>query len=735
MAATVDAPSTLDAPPRRQKREDLLANPHVRLGQWVAVAVLVAFFFFFRLFPAPVGVLLRGAINGSLIALTTFGIVLIYRAQRIINFAQGDVGAVAGLLGVFLIADSGLPFFLAMAVALVAAAASGVLAEVLFIRRFARAPRLIATVATLGVAQIFQGGQLFLPRAFGRDIAAQISGTPLDFFKGRIRPTDPIIFRGGDLLVVLSVVTVCVALGAFLRFTRAGIAIRGSAESSERAGQLGIPVKRLNTLVWAIAGLLSGLALFLAAPINGVPIGEVQGLPITFAALTAAVIARMESLPVAFMAAVTLGVADSAIGFNKGPNGVSIAIKFGVILAAFLIQKRQKVTRADESGASSWDLVKEVRPIPRELKSDPLVALPLRLVPIAVVVALIFVPLVLRPIRVDLILSQAIMFAILGISLVILTGWAGEISLGQIGFFGLGAAMAGKLYSLGWNFFICVGVAGLVGLVFSTLVGLPSLRIRGPFLAVATIGFAYFVSVFVLDPAYFPWFVIEGRVHVDRPELFGRFDTTSEHSFYYVLLIALFLVLASARAFRRSRAGRVLIAQRDNTRASQAYGVNSVRIRLVAFAYSGFLAAMAGGLFVFKQGQLARSFFIPQNSIVLFTLVVVGGLGSLPGAVLGAAYFTIVNYLVPSQFVLFVQGFGLLLILLALPGGFGGLVYTLRDAYLRWVARRRGIVVASLVADKRVAEEDEPWAAIEEDEERAGVLGPAAALAPGGGGG
>lgn len=705
---------------------NFLANPDVHFGQWVAIAFLAGCWFFGVLFPAPIGVLLRGAINGTLISLITFGIVLTYRANRLINFAQGDLGAVGGLLGVFLIAQSRFPFFLAMAIGVVAALVLGALAEVLFIRRFSRAPRLIATVATLGVAQIFQAGELLLPRAFGRAIAPQINDTPLDFFTWRIRPNDPVLFRGADLLAVGVVVACCIGLGAFLRYTRAGIAIRGAAESSERAAQLGIPVKRLNTLVWVIAALLSSLALFLSAPLNGVPIGRVQGLPITFAALTAAVIARMENLPIAFGAAVMLGVADAAIGFNKGPNGVYIAIKFGLILAAFLIQRRQKVTRADDSGASSWELVKEVRPIPLELKRDRLVSLALPLVPVAGVAAVVIVPQFLPDIRIDLLFSQAVIFALLGVSLVVLTGWAGEISLGQIGFFALGAATAGKLATLHWNFFACVAAGAVVGAVSSTLIGIPALRIRGPFLAVASLGFGYFVSVFVLDPAYLPWFVIDAREYVERPFLLGKYDTSSELAFFYMLLITLGIVLISARSFRRSRAGRVLIAQRDNTRAVQSYGANVVRARLVAFAYSGFLAALAGGLFMFKQGQLARSFFVPEQSIVIFTLVVVGGLGSLPGAIMGAAYFTTVSYLIRSQLAfLFVQGIGLLFILLALPSGFGGLLYNLRDTYLRWVAKRRGIVVASLVADKRVIEE-EPWKAIEEEEERAGTLRPAA---------
>jgi branched-chain amino acid transport system permease protein len=166
------------------------------------------------------------------------------------------------------------------------------------------------------------------------------------------------------------------------------------------------------------------------------------------------------------------------------------------------------------------------------------------------------------------------------------------------------------------------------------------------------------------------------------------------------------LVLLSVRSFKNSRAGRVLIASRDNSRAAQSFGVSVITARLWAFAMSGFIAALAGGLFAFQQNGLSRTFFAPEQSFVVFTLVVVGGLGSVSGALLGAVYYTTVSYLVKSQLgVLFVQGSGLLVILLLLPGGFGGALYDIRDALLRWIADRRGIVVASMVADRRVEEQ------------------------------
>jgi branched-chain amino acid transport system permease protein len=695
---------------RLRQAGDRLSQPHWRAGQWAALGVIGFMVWTQVLFPAPIGVIVQGAINGAIFSLTALGIVLIYRANRIINFAQGDIGAVAGLLGVMLIAASHWPFFLAMAAGLVAALVLGALAEFLFVRRFSKAPRLILTVATLGIAQIFQGGELTLPRIWGTDLAYQINSTPLDFFKFKIRDSDPIIFGGSYLMAVVTVAVVTIALTMFFRYTRIGIAVRGSAESAERAGQLGIPVKRIGTLVWMIAAGLSALSLFLQAPIGGIPLGIALGPALLLRALAAAVIGRMENLGVTFAAAVGIGVMEHSAKYATQRGTLGDAIVFAIIMGAFFLQKRAKITRADDSGASSWTLIREVRPIPPELKKEPLVRLGLPGAGIAAAAALVVVPLLLPAIRVNLLFSQAVMFAIVGISLVVLTGWGGEVSLGQIAFFALGAATAAKLSSNGWDFFLCIIAAGLVGAAFSLVIGVPSLRIRGPFLAVATLGLALTTSSFFLDPHYFPWFVVDNRVVVERPILFGRFDASSEWVFYFTLLATLAMILVGVRSFRRSRPGRVLIAARDNTRAAQLYGISVVRARLWAFAMSGFIAAVAGAFFAFHQEGLSRTAFSANNSIIVFTLVVVGGLGSLSGALLGAAYYTTVQYAIQSPLAfLFVQGIGLLIILLVFPGGLGGAMYDTRDSLLRWLARRKNIVVASLLADRRT--EDEMFAA------------------------
>jgi branched-chain amino acid transport system permease protein len=682
---------------------EAVESPDVRFGGRVALGALALFVFVGILYPAPAPILFLGVVLGSLNALIALGIVLIYRANRIINFAQGDLGAMAAILAASLIVGPGWPFFPAVAVGFVAALALGAVTEVLVIRRFSKSPRLIVTVATIGLAQLFVFGQLVLPRAFGYDVIPQ----PPVPFKWRFK-WDFVVFQGGHLLIIIVVPLVTIGLAAFFRYTRVGIAVRASAESADRAALLGIPVKRVQTLVWVIAAGLGALATLLRLPIQGVSIGGALGPALLLRALAAAVLGRME-MPRTFGFALVLGAVEQAVLFVTGRTLIVDGVMFGLILAGLLLQRRDRLfSRADEAGASSWASVREVRPIPRELRDLPIVRR--TLVGGAVVGALLLVlyPLRMSPHDVNL-LGVGVIFAMVMLSLALLTGWAGQISLGHLAFAAFGAAVSGSLAQHGWNFFLCVGAAGLVGAFVAVLIGLPALRIQGLFLAVSTLAFALATGVYLLNREFFPWLVPDESIRVLRPLLFGKFDTETEHTYYYVILVFFLIVVASVRSLRNSRSGRVLVATRDNVRAAQAFGVSPIRARLSAFALSGFIAAMAGALYMFDQHGLNPSSPIletPRNLLV-FSMAVIGGLGSIPGALLGAAYLTFLNNspLTRTPSAQFLgSGVGVLFVLLILPAGLGGLLYDVRDALLRRLANARGIVVPSLVADVRVEE-------------------------------
>jgi branched-chain amino acid transport system permease protein len=448
-----------------------------------------------------------------------------------------------------------------------------------------------------------------------------------------------------------------------------------------------------------MAAGLSSLSIFLRVPVVGLPVGAFVGPVILLYGLAAAVIARMESFGTALVAGVALGVIEQTLYYFSRDPAVSGALILPILLAVMLLQ-RDKLSRGQDSGVSTWTLAKEFRPIPPELRNVPTVVWARVALGAAALAVLLFGYNGLA-FKQQILASVVVTYAIVAVSLVILIGWAGQISLGQWGIAGVGAMIAGNLAARhNADFFVTLVLAGVVGAVVAVVIGLPALRITGLYLAVTTLAFGITVQNYLLSPVYFRGFLPQHGAGVPRPMLYGRFDLKDDRTFYYVSLVILALCLASARALRRSRTGRVIIAVRDNPKGAQSYSVNASSAKLWAFAISGFWAAVAGALFSYQQGSVNSLAFSPELSLTLLIVVVIGGITSIPGALLGTLYIGALKYgdISPSGELL-ATGFGALLLLMFFPGGLAQIFYGTRDSALRWVAARRGIVVPSLLAD------------------------------------
>jgi branched-chain amino acid transport system permease protein len=647
----------------------------------------------------PNGFYLQGLVVGLLYALLAIGLVLVYRTNRIINFAQGELGAFAAVLTAELFTVSGLPYIVAVLIGLAAAISSSLIVEFAIIRRFKKAPRLILTVVTIGVAQILGGLELLIPTVFERSATASQFSTKLQSPWGIDFSFGGVNFSADHFVVLIVGPVVLVGISLFFRFTRYGIAARGAAENAERARLLGIPVSRVSLIVWGLAGLFSAVTAILRAPILGFQLGAIAGQGLMLRALAAAVIARMESLPIAVVASLVITMAEQTLFFSFGRSGVVDGFLLIVIVVALLLQ-RNRLGRVDQ-GASTWRAVQEIRRTPRELRRVPQVQLTQGAVVAAVAIVVLVIPFFLSAANTSL-ASAILIYAMVGISLVMLTGWSGNVSLGHWALVGIGAMVAGKLVTRVVsgsppNFFLVLVIAGLCGAVAAVLIGLPALRIRGLFLGVTTLAFAVTAHSWILQ-----WEIIKPIGAIIRPKLFGTIDITSEFSFYYVCVAGLLLALYAGRNLRRTRLGRTFIALRDNEMHAQAFGVRPISGKLAAFAVSGFFAALAGGLLAYHQQALRYDRFQAEYSLAIFAMVVIGGMGSMTGAILGAVYVRTIQFYLPSEYQFLATGFGMLVLLLVFPGGLGEIIFRVRDRLLRRFADKQEIVVPSLVADKRV---------------------------------
>ena len=664
----------------------------------VAAALLAAWPLAAAVLPhgAPLGVVLTGVVLGTANGLLAIGLILIYRTNRIVNFAYGSLGSVAGLFGVELYLHSHWNYFLSMGIGVALGLVLGGVVEVLVIRRFARSSRLVLTVATIGLAQVLGGMELILPELF------HAHGGPLGGFSSPIHLTikiDPVVLRGSHILIVAVVPIVIGVLAWFLGRTDAGIAMRAAAENLDRARLLGIPVARLSTLVWIVGGGLSALTFVLKAPIAGaVPTG-LAGPGLLLPALAAAVLARMESLPIAFFSAAGLGALEQLVYWNRNRPSEADVVFLLVILAGLLVRRDRMGRLSDTS--SSWTDTAVARPVPTELRRLPEVRWVKGVLSAGLAVAAVAAPFIYGP-STTTTLSLTLVWAMVGVSLVVLTGWGGHISLGQFAIVGTGAVTAANLVTkLHADLFVALLVSGIVGGAVALLVGLPALRIRGLFLAVTTLAFAVALDSYFLNPTYFHDHIPESLV---RPQLWQRFPLERARAMYFLCLIFLVLFVFLARGVRRSRAGRVLIASRDNRRAAEAASVPTTGVILSGFVFSGMLAGIAGGLHVIVLHGVRVGSYQPVQSLEVFAMAVIGGLGSVGGVLLGVFALRALQN-VSAQYRLLITGTSLLAVLLVLPGGLGQAAFAVRDRFLKLVAKRRGVLVPSLVADYRHAPE------------------------------
>jgi ABC-type branched-subunit amino acid transport system permease subunit len=279
------------------------------------------------------------------------------------------------------------------------------------------------------------------------------------------------------------------------------------------------------------------------------------------------------------------------------------------------------------------------------------------------------------------VMARVFLYVLVALGLNLLTGYAGQVSLGHAAFFAIGAYTAAVLAeSLRWPFVLCVVAATVFTAVIGYLLGLPCLRLSGLYLAMATLGFTLIVQEMLLQLAV----ITHGSEGMSVPmaSVLG-FAFNSDYRKYYLLLGVTAVMLAVARNLVRGRTGRAFLAIRENERAAAAMGVNLARYKTIAFAISALYTGLAGALSAFIVGFLDPQEFSFFLSIQFITIIILGGLASLLGSVLGAGFLIILPELLAGLDVWQALVYGVIMVLtiLFMPFGLSGAIY--RCAY-RW---------------------------------------------------
>jgi ABC-type branched-subunit amino acid transport system ATPase component/ABC-type branched-subunit amino acid transport system permease subunit len=680
----------------------------------------------------------NGMVLGLGYAVIAAGLVLIYRSSGIINVAQAAVGAFGVNAFVLLFLNYDIPYPLAMAVGVAASVAIGVITELLVIRRLFDASRVVVLIATVGVAQLIT----FLIVDALPD--SEYGGIPVAFNAewANIQVTDSLRIGPRETSVLLLIIPVLVGLAYFLNRTKFGLHIRAVADDAENARLVGVSPKKVSTVVWGLAAGFAGYTAIVIAPLTtrtAQELGSVSTVGLLLRALVIGLAARMKSIPLVVVSGLILGAAETLVSINLNLSvGIFDLFMFIAVLVLIFL-------RARDRGMGDVPLsIAVTRPtIPEHLRQVWWI----RHIS-AMGIGLLFLGLLLVPVLIDkpsslFTWTNLVLMSAVALSLSLLTGWAGQLSLGQFAFVGVGGLMTLGLnqgheigiglpfvtffsFSVELPWFLALLAGTAIGIVFSLLIGIPSLRVRGLFLAVATLSFATMASNWMFNqPGWNGGTTSIASVADDRPVVFG-IDFESPKMYFLLCLGFLLAAVLVVSRLRRSGSGRTIIAVRDNERMTSAANVSPAKAKLSAFAVSGGLAAMTGGFLVFLLPGFdaggAGSAFSPQQSLNLVAVAIIGGVGSVGGALLGALWV----FGLPALFgfsdavELLTANLGLLILLLYFPGGLIGVVYNVRDLFLRWYADKRGLVpdwssvkrvdaVPTRRPDRNLPMGEEPW--------------------------
>ena len=584
----------------------------------------------------------RGLTFGSVYALLAIGLVLAYRTTGVFNLAFGPQAFLAAAVYYWLTVEQNWPMYVGLAVTLfIVAPLVGVLMDRLVFRWLRSASETAKLVSVLGLYVAIPQITFLWFGAIARSNANGVvpdGTTQYDLF-------DNISFQRDDIAVIAIGILIVAGLGLMFRYTAVGLRMRAVVESPRLTELAGTNSERIGMASWALSSFVAGVAGVLLAPVFAGQVDYVYFSRLVVAALAAAVIGRLNSIPLAYLGGLFLGVSQQLLDKYLPTNSflastlrpsLPYVVGFAVLVLTPALARRSAYA----------DPLAGVDPPPPALASSerpPVLTIMTR------TAAVLFFACVgfwlfgaADDVWVDRFARIAIL-AIIFLSITVITGIAGQVSLAQASFAAIGAAATAQLttsqnMSVLVAIFIGAGIAALAGL----LVALPVLRLGGIFLALATLAFAYFFDSVILQ---FSW--VGGGTKLfetPRPKL-GNIDFGIGHDAAFLVLSLVLLTLVSVLVIwvRSGTTGRYLDAMRGSEVAAASIGIDRNRARIVAFMLSAAIAGLGGGLMMsYTHGGPAASIqnvFGPEFGLVWIVLVVTLGARTVEGAIQAAIGF------------------------------------------------------------------------------------------------
>jgi branched-chain amino acid transport system permease protein len=567
-----------------------------------------------------------GIVSGAIYGILATGLVVTYNTTGVFNFAQGAVGMVAAFSYWQLWQEWHWPFLLAIVVIVfIEAPLLAIAVEFVLFRRIHGATVERSLMVTLGLLVILLGVATIFwssPDVI-RSVPSYFTQSDGNVLSVHLFGSNGVTVQYQQIMFVVIAAVVSVGLGLFLRRVRLGVAMRAVVDDPQLVAMAGAKPYRMSQAGWVLGFMLAAVAGVLLAPVVGqTGLTADQLTLLALNGFAAAVVGRLRSLPMTFVGAIALGlITQYCVGYLPGHINAGLAsVLTEVIPVAFLFLVLLVIPAARLAPAGRL----AVRAAPKVVTARQSVAGAILLIAGMVVLSAMVGDTALST------LTQGLAFGIVGLSLVLLVGYAGQVSLCQLTFMGIGAFTMGKVFGgdSWWGLILAVVISGAVGAV----VALPALRLRGLYLALATFAFGEVMfSAFFDNASVIPdgESINVGRVPLPFMHSVGNRAMLIEAS------VAAAVCVLIVGLVRRSAFGRRLVAMSDSPAAYATVGLSAVRTKMIVFSLSAAMAGLGGVYYAGQQGGIGANDVPFIASLTLLLFVAIWGIRTLTGALLG----------------------------------------------------------------------------------------------------